>query len=248
MVALVKGQNAPLTAERIRITVQVAAPADLSGLLLTATGKVRSDADFAFYNQPSAPGVVWRQAGFEQQLDLDLTALPPNVERVIAVVSLDDRAFGAIAAPTARLSDPNGGELGSFEISGLAHERAVIAWEVYRRAGTWKFRAVGQGYSGGLAELVSVYGVAVEDAPSPADPPGAHLAHLGAPGDHPGDDHPAPVGAGRRRRAGRTGPHAVRHQRRRAHVRRTLEDLRRRRAGDGRAALRDRLCRPAPRQ
>jgi stress response protein SCP2 len=169
MVALVKGQNAPLTAERIRITVETAAPADLSALLLAATGKVRSDADFAFYNQPTADGVAWRQSG-AQHLDVDLTALPPNVERVLAVVSLDDRAFGAMAAPTARLSDAAGGELGTFEISGLGEERAVIAWEVYRRAGSWKYRAVGQGYSGGLAQLISAYGVAVDDAPSPPPP------------------------------------------------------------------------------
>jgi stress response protein SCP2 len=169
MVALVKGQNAPLTAERIRITVETAAPADLSALLLTATGKVRSDADFAFYNQPTVDGVVWRQAG-AQQLDVDLTALPPNVERVLAVVSLDDRGFGGVAAPVARLADAAGGELGTFEISGLRDERAVIAWEVYRRAGTWKYRAVGQGYAGGLAQLISAYGVAVEDAPPPPSP------------------------------------------------------------------------------
>src|SRR5689334_19996079 len=104
MVALVKGQNAPLATERIRITVDVAAQADLSALLLTATGTVRSDADFAFYNQPAADGVRWAADG-GQRLDLDLSAVPPNIDRVVAIVSLDDRAFGAIGAPTARLSD-----------------------------------------------------------------------------------------------------------------------------------------------
>jgi stress response protein SCP2 len=170
MVALVKGQNAPLAAERIRITVDVAAPAGLSALLLTAAGRVRSDADFAHSHQPKADGVGWVQAGQRQELALDLTALPPNVERIIAVVSLDDRAFGAVTAPIARLFDPNGEELGTFEVSGLSDERALIMWEVYRRAGAWKYRAVGQGYSGGLAQLASAHGVAALP-PAPAAAP-----------------------------------------------------------------------------
>lgn len=167
MVALVKGQNAPLAAERIRIIVDVAAPADLSALLLTAAGRVRSDADFAHPRQPKADGVGWVQADQRQELALDLSAVPPDVERVIAVVSVDDRAFGAVPAPIARLLDTNGEEFGTFVISGLSDERALIAWELYRRAGAWKFRAVGQGYSGGLAQLSSAHGVS---APPPARP------------------------------------------------------------------------------
>ena len=167
MVALVKGQNAPLAAERIRITVDVAAPANLSALLLTGAGRVRSDADFAHAQQPRSDGVAWVRAG-QQELALDLTAVPPTVERVIAVVSVDDRAFGAVPAPTARLLDPGGAELGTFEISGLGDERALIAWEVYRRAGAWKFRAVGQGYSGGLAQLASAHGVTATAVPASA--------------------------------------------------------------------------------
>src|SRR4051794_9381700 len=165
MAALVKGQNAPLAAERIRITVDVAAPANLSALLLTAAGRVRSDADFAHARQPKCDGVLWVQAAL-QELALDLAAVPPDVERVIAVVSVDERVFGAVPAPTARLLDPAGAELGTFEISGLGDERALIAWEVYRRAGAWKFRAVGQGYSGGLAQLASAHGVTATAVPA----------------------------------------------------------------------------------
>jgi stress response protein SCP2 len=178
MVALVKGQNAPLAAERIRITVDVAAPADLSALLLTAAGRVRSDADFTHSQQPKADGVGWVAAGSGQELALDLTAVPVGVERVIAVVSVDDRAFGAIPAPIARLLDANGTELGTFAISGLNDERALITWEVYRRAGAWKFRAVGQGYSGGLAQLASAHGVVAAVAPA-AEAPRSSRAHRG---------------------------------------------------------------------
>jgi stress response protein SCP2 len=166
MVALVRGQNAMLAATRIRITVEVAGSADLSALLVAATGKVRSDTDFVFYNQRTSTGVAWQP----QHLDVDLTTLPPSVERVLAVVSLDDCTFGAAGAPVARLFDAAGTELNSFEISGLGDERAVIAWEVYRRAGAWKVRAVGQGYAGGLGQLVTAYGVDVDDAPQPSGP------------------------------------------------------------------------------
>jgi stress response protein SCP2 len=176
-VPLVKGQNTVLAANRLRITVDVASPADLSALLLAATGRVRSSADFAFYNQPDAAGVSWRgSATGPQHLEVDLAAVPPEVERILAVVSLDDAgaAFGALAAPTARLADASGNELGQFPMAGLGAERAVIAWELYRRAGTWKVRAVGQGYDGGLAQLVTAYGVEVDD-PGPPSAPAASV-------------------------------------------------------------------------
>jgi stress response protein SCP2 len=171
---LVKGQNALLAATRLAATVSAARPVDLSALLLNAEGKVRSDADFVFYNQPQGPGVSCRPS----VIDVDLAAVPADVERVLVVVSLDEPAvtFGDVAVPMARLADAAGAEVGLFPITGLGRERAVIAWELYRRAGTWKMRAVGQGYAGGLGELVAAYGVDVEDpvpavsAPAPATP------------------------------------------------------------------------------
>jgi stress response protein SCP2 len=164
MVALVKGQNAPLAADRIRITIEVDASAEVSALLVTPAGRVRDDGDFAFHGRPRADGVAWVQAGQRQEVTIDLGAVPAGVDRVLTVVSLDDRAFGAVPAPSARIFDPNGNEVGSFLIDGLRDERALIAFEVYRRGGGWKYRAVGQGYSGGLAQLVAAHGVSAPPA------------------------------------------------------------------------------------
>lgn len=169
----VKGQNGPLTAQRLRIMVDAAIAVDLSALLLAETGRVRSDGDFVFYNQPSAPGITWLTggAGGAQRVEIDLTAVPADVDRVIAVISPDDRTmtFGSGPAPVARLVEETGAELGTFTMGGLSEERAVIAWELYRRGGAWKVRAIGQGYSGGLAQLVAAHGVDVEqEEPPPA--------------------------------------------------------------------------------
>jgi stress response protein SCP2 len=198
-VALVKGQNAPLPADRIRITIEVDASADVSALLVTPAGRVRNDGDFAFHGRPRVDGVAWVQAGPRQELAIDLTAVPADVDRVLTVVSLDDRAFGAVPAPSARVFDPNGEEVGSFLIDGLRDERALIAFEVYRRAGAWKYRAVGQGYTGGLAQLVGAHGVAAPPpprtsaGPAPAQrgiTPPAQAAPVGPP---PGQTWPSSV-------------------------------------------------------
>ncbi|MET7423442.1 TerD family protein [Dactylosporangium sp. NPDC005555] len=170
----VKGQNAPLTAAALRIMVDAGIAVDLSALLLTETGRVRSDGDLVFYNQPAAPGVTWLTggAGGAQRVEIDLSAIPADVARVIAVISPDDRTmtFGSGAAPVARLVEATGTELGTFTMQGLSEERAVIAWELYRRAGAWKVRAIGQGYSGGLAQLIAAHGVDVEQEEPVAAP------------------------------------------------------------------------------
>ena len=201
MVALVKGQNAPLAAERIRITIEVDGPAEVSALLVTPAGRVRGDGDFAYHGRPRTDGVAWVQAGPRQELAIDLTAVPVDVERVLTVVSLDDRAFGAVPAPSARVFDPNGDEVGSFLIDGLRDERALVAFEVYRRGGVWKFRAVGQGYSGGLAQLVTAHGVSVAPIPRFAAPQAAPAQRIqppvqaapAAPAPAPGQAWPSSV-------------------------------------------------------
>ncbi|MEV8512050.1 TerD family protein [Dactylosporangium sp. NPDC051484] len=170
---LVKGQNAPLVASWLKVTVDAAVAVDLSAVLLAETGRVRSDGDFVFYNQPKGAGLSWRpfDGGGAQRVEVDLSALPADVVRILAVVSRDGptATFGGVPAPVARATDATGAELATFSIDGLSAERAVIAWELYRRGGGWKIRAVGQGYSGGLAELAVVHGVDVEqDEPPPA--------------------------------------------------------------------------------
>ncbi|MGW4329382.1 TerD family protein [Nocardia sp. NPDC004573] len=175
---LAKGQNGPLATNDVVISVQLSAPADLSALLVTERGKVRSDADFVFFNQPSGPGVNLQPApaGQPASLAVSLHAVPADIDQIRAVITLDDANsnFGRFPAPTAIVSDGAGNQLYEYRIEGLNTESIVIALELYRRQGAWKVRAVGQGYAGGFAALVTDHGVTVDDAPAqPAQAPQA---------------------------------------------------------------------------
>ncbi|RIJ79224.1 stress protein [Nakamurella silvestris] len=176
-----KGQNTDLTADSVVVTVAVGTPADLSALLVTPTGVVRSDADFIFFNQPDGPGVRCRRNGSDGtwRIEVDLAAVPAGIDQIRAVVSLEgNKRFNTVAAPVAAVSDAGGNPLIQYPVTGLDTESIVIAVELYRRNAGWKVRAVGQGYAGGLADLISDHGVSVEDdedtaTPPPAAPPSA---------------------------------------------------------------------------
>ncbi|MGX1804961.1 TerD family protein [Nocardia sp. NPDC055321] len=172
--ALVKGQNGPLNTNDVVISVQIAAPADLSALLVTESGKVRSDADFVFFNQPTGPGVNLQPGpgGQPAALVISLAAVPADIDQIRAVITLDDPGnnFGRITAPVALVSDTAGNPLFEYRVEGLNTESIVIALEVYRRQGAWKVRAVGQGYAGGFAALVTDHGVQVNAPQQPAAP------------------------------------------------------------------------------
>ncbi|BAW10727.1 TerD family protein [Nocardia seriolae] len=193
---LVKGQNGPLNVHDPVISVQVAAPADLSALLVTASGKVRSDADFVFFNQPNGPGVTLRPGPTGQPvLAVALSAIPAEIEQLRAVITLEDTAssFGQLPAPVAQVGDAAGNVLYEYRIEGLSSESIVIALELYRRQGEWKVRAVGQGYAGGFAALVTDHGVTVDDAPQTAPAP-VPQSSPGPPPMPPGYQAPAPTG------------------------------------------------------
>ncbi|MFE3023065.1 TerD family protein [Nocardia tengchongensis] len=172
---LVKGQNGPLAAAEVVVSIRVAATAELSALLVTEQGKVRSDTDFVFYNQPSGPGVRLRNgiAGQPAELAVTLAQVPAEITQIRAVITLDETGatFGRIAPPIALVSDQGGNPLYEYKIEDLQSESIVIAVELYRRFGNWKVRAVGQGYAGGFAALVTDHGVTVEDAPRPMPVP-----------------------------------------------------------------------------
>lgn len=170
MTALSKGQNGPLPAGPVTITVDLPAPADVSALLVTDSGKVRTDADFVFFNQPNGPGVSLTSG----TLRIDGSQLPADIAQVRIAITLDDASssFGRSSPPVARVADGAGNPLFDYAIEGLSSESVVIAVEVYRRGADWKVRAVGQGYAGGFADLVRDHGVSVDDAPArPAAPP-----------------------------------------------------------------------------
>ena len=194
--ALGRGENAMLATTTVVLTVDVAAAADLSALLVSGSGKVRSDADFIFYNQPTGPGVRLLRDPWRLQVDLD--AVPADVEQLRAVVTLDDatRRFGTLQPPLAHVLDGTGAELFSYAVEGLADESVVIAVELYRRAGAWKVRAVGQGYAGGFADLVTDHGVTVDGDLSGGAPPSV-APNLPAvpPTRPPGSPLPDPPGA-----------------------------------------------------
>ncbi|MFE3585186.1 TerD family protein [Streptomyces vinaceus] len=175
MTAMTPGSNLPLNT--VRVTVDVAAPVrlDVSGLLLAANGKVRSDADFIFYNQPSGPGVSYRSGGgaAPDSITVDTGALPPDIERIVVTASPDaaGQTFQGIE-PTATVRHAEtGAVIASFTPPQLGTETALVVVEVYQRAGVWKVRAVGQGYANGLAGIATDFGVSVDE--EPAAPPAA---------------------------------------------------------------------------
>ncbi|WP_237319910.1 TerD family protein [Streptomyces sp. JJ36] len=155
--------------------MEVTAPVrlDVSGLLIAADGKVRSDEDFVFYNQPGAPGVT-HSGGAADAITVDTAAVPADVEKVVVTASLDDPgATFAGTEPTATVRDAESQEvIATFTPSQLGPETALIVAEVYRRNGAWKVRAVGQGYADGLAGIATDFGVSIDDpGPQQQSPP-----------------------------------------------------------------------------
>src|SRR3954462_236066 len=178
MTAMTPGSNIPLPTARV--TVDVAAPVrlDVSGLLLTGDGKVRSDDDFIFYNQPSGPGVTYRSGGgtAPDAIVVDTAAVPPGIEKIVVTASPDAQGQtfqGVEPTATIRGADDNS-VLATFTPPQLGAETALVVVEIYLRNGVWKARAVGQGYANGLAGIATDFGVSVEEpaaAPAPVAPP-----------------------------------------------------------------------------
>ncbi|MFH9611786.1 TerD family protein [Streptomyces sp. NPDC017448] len=175
MTAMTPGSNLPLSAARVAVDVAAPVRLDVSGLLLTADGKVRSDDDFIFYNQPSGSGVTYRSGGGSapDAIVVDTAAVPPDIEKIVVTASPDaaGQTFQGIE-PTATVRDADDGSaLAAFTPPQLGSETALVIIEIYRRNGAWKARAVGQGYANGLAGIATDFGVTVEEPPAPAAPP-----------------------------------------------------------------------------
>ncbi|WP_159326688.1 TerD family protein [Streptomyces tendae] len=169
------GSNIPLSAARVTVDVSAPVRLDVSGLLLTADGKVRSDDDFIFYNQPTGQGVTYRSGGgtAPDAIVVDTAAVPPGIEKIVVTASPDaaGQTFQGIE-PTATIRNADDNSvLASFTPPQLGTETALVIVEVYLRNGAWKARAVGQGYSNGLAGIATDFGVTVEEPAAPAAPP-----------------------------------------------------------------------------
>ncbi|MFC8274971.1 TerD family protein [Streptomyces sp. NPDC057271] len=174
MTAMTPGSNIPLTAARVAVDVAAPVRLDVSGLLLSANGKVRSDDDFIFYNQPTGPGVTYRSGGGSapDAIVVDTGAVPPGIEKIVVTASPDaaGQTFQGVE-PTATIRNADDGSvLATFTPPQLGTETALVVVEIYLRNGAWKARAVGQGYADGLAGIATDFGVSVDEEPAAAAP------------------------------------------------------------------------------
>ncbi|MGW2371982.1 TerD family protein [Kitasatospora sp. NPDC001683] len=187
---MAKGANIALPAAAVRAVLRWSATpgapdVDASALLLGANGKVRSDADFVFYNQPRHPSGLVRHlpkqhtsggAEIIDTVEVELAKLPVEVDRVVLAGSSEGGPFRAVPGLRLLLFDAATGEgalpLAEFAIADAENVTALVAAELYRRNGAWKLRAIGQGYTSGLIGLATDFGITVEDeADEPAAPP-----------------------------------------------------------------------------
>ncbi|MFF3019400.1 TerD family protein [Streptomyces sp. NPDC057939] len=181
--SLQKGANVPVPSARVRVELgwrsgPGAPDVDVSALLLTAAGKVRSDDDFVFYNQPVHGSGAVRHEGRRQDgsgpletITVTLSAVEQEIGTVVVAASTDG-TFGQVAGLFVRVLDADSGaERARFDATGATTETAFVLGELYRRAGAWKFRAVGQGYASGLAGLATDFGITVDDPAPPAPAP-----------------------------------------------------------------------------
>ncbi|MET8560206.1 TerD family protein [Streptomyces flaveolus] len=179
-----KGSNTPVPTTALRVEVGWRSgpgtpDADASALLLAA-GRVRSDGDFVFYNQPAHSSGAVRHEGkrttggrVTDTLWADLARVEGAVERIVLAASADGGTFGQVPDLYIEVTDAASGQVvARFDSPGATVETAFVLGEFYRRQGGWKFRAVGQGYSSGLEGLATDFGIAV-DEPRHTAPPAA---------------------------------------------------------------------------
>ncbi|WP_073952287.1 TerD family protein [Streptomyces kebangsaanensis] len=182
-----KGSNTPVPVTALRVEVGWRSgpgvpDTDASALLLVG-GKVRSDADFVFYNQSAHPSGAVRHEGkrtvgdrVTDTLLVDLTRVEPAIETVVLAASADGGTFGRVPGLYVEVRDAARDTVTArFDSTDASVETAFVLGEFYRRQGAWKFRAVGQGYSSGLEGLATDFGITVDEPqhvpPPPAGPP-----------------------------------------------------------------------------
>ena len=148
---------------------------DASVFLLAENGKVRNDLDFIFYNNlRSTDGSVEHTGdnrtgkgdGDDESIKIKLDKIPADVTKIVFVVTIHDATvrrqnFGQIEGAFIRLvNDDTQIEVARYDLTEDAStETAMLFGELYRHNGEWKFRAVGQGYAGGLASVCAQYGI-----------------------------------------------------------------------------------------
>ena len=148
---------------------------DASAFMLLESGKVRSEADFIFYNQmDSTCGSVHHTGdnrtgegdGDDEAIKVDLSKIPTEIQKIAITVTIEKfeerkQSFGQAANAFIRIvNDETNNEVVRYDLTeDYSTETAMVFGELYRHAGEWKFRAVGQGYNGGLNAMCAQYGV-----------------------------------------------------------------------------------------
>ena len=143
-----------------------------AALLCGKDGRVRSDRDFVFFNQLASPEMSVQRIeevmdGDREQIEVDLRAVPPETDRIVVVLYINDnpaqrRTLGQLRSCVIRvLNLTDNKELVRSEelASAFSTETAVALGEVYRNGADWKFKVLGQGYSKGLAGIAADYGI-----------------------------------------------------------------------------------------
>ncbi|MEV0910447.1 TerD family protein [Streptomyces hokutonensis] len=192
-----KGSNVPVPTTALRVELgwrpgPGVPDADASALLLV-DGKVRTDADFVFYNQPTHSSGAVRHEGknnaggrLTDALLVDLARVEPAVDRVVLAASADGGTFGQVPDLYIEVRDAaQNTVVARFDSTGATVETAFVLGEFYRRQGAWKFRAVGQGYGSGLEGLATDFGITVDEpqqaAPAVTMPPSGPPVNLPPP-------------------------------------------------------------------
>ncbi|MFJ3803599.1 TerD family protein [Streptomyces sp. NPDC090088] len=192
-----KGSNAPVPTTALRVELGWRSgpgipDADASALLLVA-GRVRSDEDFVFYNQPAHASGAVRHEGKRRSGDrvtdtlfVDLARVETPIEKIVLAASSDGGTFGQVPDLYIEVRDGADGKVvARFDSAGATVETAFVLGELYRRQGGWKFRAVGQGYSSGLEGLATDFGITVDEPQHQAPPPVPRTAPPAAPAAAP---------------------------------------------------------------
>ncbi|WP_225223128.1 VWA domain-containing protein [Rhodococcus ruber] len=171
---MTKGSNVALSTTTLCVELVWSAgvglpDVDVSALLLSGAGAVRSDDDFVFYNQASHVSGAVAHTGKPRPgsdtLTVDTTRVPADIDRVVIAASADGGTFGQLPGLALIVRDGVGHQIIRFDISDASIETAFLFGELYRRGKQWKFRAVGQGYASGLYGLATDFGITVDDSP-----------------------------------------------------------------------------------
>ncbi|OZD64612.1 stress protein [Rhodococcus sp. 06-1059B-a] len=171
---LARGENCPAPPGTLTVTLRTSATVDVSALLLGAGGRVRSDDDLIFYNQPSGPGVQYHRDPSGHRITVEPERIPAGVDTVAITASLDGTGaptFAASGPVETSVVDSTGTTVVTYPADALGAENALVCLEIYRRGDAWKIRAVGQGFSDGLAGVATAFGITIDDDSAPPDPP-----------------------------------------------------------------------------